>query len=120
MLNAIFLTALVGSLFALLYWGIRTLPAERWQMLAAVPIVKVDGTSWSSPEFTAYMSEVNQLHSTHLGFVNPALYSIFQSSGYTDYTDVTSGTNGAYNAGTGFDLVTGIGAPKGWALANAL
>ncbi|MFN2448564.1 MAG: protease pro-enzyme activation domain-containing protein [Candidatus Baltobacteraceae bacterium] len=82
--------------------------------------MKVDGTSWSSPEFTAYMAEVNQLHSTKFGWVNPTLYSIFKNSSYTDYTDVTSGTNGAYNAVTGYDLVTGIGAPKGWALAQAI
>jgi kumamolisin len=82
--------------------------------------VKLDGTSWSSPEFTAFMSEVNELHSAKFGFVNPTLYSVFKASSYTDYTDVTSGTNGAYSAVTGYDLVTGIGAPKGWALANAL
>ncbi|MEO6914080.1 MAG: hypothetical protein ABI182_08690, partial [Candidatus Baltobacteraceae bacterium] len=81
---------------------------------------QVDGTSWSSPEFTAFMAEANQVHSTHLGFVNPALYSVFKANSYTDYTDVTSGNNGAYSAVTGYDLVTGIGAPKGWALANAL
>jgi hypothetical protein len=81
--------------------------------------LKEDGTSWSSPEFVAFMAEVNQLHGTHFGFVNPTLYSVFNNS-YTDYTDVTSGTNGAYNAVTGYDLVTGIGAPKGWTLANAL
>jgi|SRR5579884_890621 len=79
-----------------------------------------DGTSWSSPEFVALMAEVNQLHNTHFGFINPTLYSVFKSSSYTDYTDVTSGSNGAYNAVAGYDLVTGIGAPKGWALANAL
>ncbi|MDQ2866417.1 MAG: protease pro-enzyme activation domain-containing protein [Candidatus Eremiobacteraeota bacterium] len=80
----------------------------------------LDGTSWSCPQFTAFMSEVNQLHSTHLGFVNPALYNVFKSSGYADFTDVTTGSNGAYSAKTNFDEVTGIGAPKGWALANAL
>ncbi|HEY9179303.1 MAG TPA: protease pro-enzyme activation domain-containing protein [Candidatus Baltobacteraceae bacterium] len=80
----------------------------------------VDGTSWSSPEFTALMSEVNQLHNTHFGFVNPSIYSVFKNTGYTDYTDVTSGSNGAYTAVSGYDLVTGIGAPKGWAFANAI
>jgi len=81
---------------------------------------QVDGTSWSSPEFVAFMAEVNELHNTHFGFINPKLYNVFSSSGYTDYTDVTSGSNGAYSAVSGYDLVTGIGAPKGWALANAL
>jgi len=82
--------------------------------------LKVDGTSWSSPEFVAFMAEVNQDRNTHYGFVNPNLYTVFKNTSYTDYTDVTSGTNGAYNAVTGYDLVTGIGAPKGWSLANAL
>ena len=79
-----------------------------------------DGTSWSSPEMTALMAEVNQLRGTHYGWVNPNLYTLFKNTGYADYTDVTSGSNGAYSAVTGFDLVTGIGAPKGWAMANAL
>jgi subtilase family serine protease len=82
--------------------------------------LEVDGTSWSSPEFTALLSEVNQLRNTHYGFVNPNIYTLFKNTGYTDYTDVTSGSNGAYSAVTGYDLVTGIGAPKGWAFANAL
>lgn len=81
---------------------------------------KFDGTSWSSPAFTALMSEVEQLRGTHYGFVNPNIYTLFKNTGFTDYTDVTSGTNGAYNAVTGYDLVTGIGAPKGWAFANNL
>ena len=80
----------------------------------------VDGTSWSSPEFVALMSEVNQLRGTHFGFVNPNIYTLFKNTTYTDYTDVTSGSNGAYNAVAGYDLVTGIGAPKGWAFASAL
>jgi hypothetical protein len=82
--------------------------------------VTVDGTSWSSPAFTALLSEVNQLRNTHYGFVDPNLYTLFKNTGYTNYTDVTSGNNGAYSAVAGYDLVTGIGAPKGWALANAL
>ncbi|MHB8179139.1 MAG: protease pro-enzyme activation domain-containing protein [Vulcanimicrobiaceae bacterium] len=81
---------------------------------------EVDGTSWASPEFCAFMAEANEVHNTHFGFVNPTLYSVFQNTGYTDFTDVTTGSNGAYSAGPGYDLVTGIGAPKGWALANAL
>ncbi len=79
-----------------------------------------DGTSWSSPEFTALLATINQVRSTHYGFVNPNLYTLFKNTSYADYTDVTSGSNGAYTAKAGYDLVTGIGAPKGWALANAL
>lgn len=54
MLNAIFIAALAAGLFALLYWGVRTLPAERWQMLAAVPIAKSQDGSWRGLNLTYY------------------------------------------------------------------
>ncbi|HEX3551534.1 MAG TPA: protease pro-enzyme activation domain-containing protein [Candidatus Elarobacter sp.] len=80
------------------------------------------GTSWSSPAFVALMVTTNQLHGTKVGWVTPTLYSLFKSSGYgTYYTPCTSGTNGAYScSATQYNQVTGIGAPKGWALASAL
>ena len=35
------------------------------------------------------------------------------STGYTTYYyDITQGSNGAYSAKSGYDLVTGIGSPK--------
>ncbi len=80
------------------------------------------GTSWSSPAMAALFIETNQLHGTKLGWLNPTLYSLFKSTGYASYfTPCTSGTNGAYScSATHYNQVTGIGAPKGWALANAL
>jgi Pro-kumamolisin, activation domain len=80
------------------------------------------GTSWSSPAMVALFVETNQLHATKLGWMNPTLYSLFKSTGYSSYyTPCTSGTNGAYScSATQYNQVTGIGAPKGWALANAL
>jgi hypothetical protein len=54
MLNASFVVALAAGLFALLAWGVRTLPAERWQMLAAVPIAKSDDGSWRGLNLTFY------------------------------------------------------------------
>ena len=80
----------------------------------------VDDTSWSSPEFTALMSEVNQLRGAHFGFVNPNIYTLFKNTEYTDYTNVQSGSNGAYSAVAGYDLATGVGAPKWWAFVNGL
>ncbi|HZW52794.1 MAG TPA: hypothetical protein VFF00_02105, partial [Candidatus Elarobacter sp.] len=80
------------------------------------------GTSWSSPAFVALLIETNQVHATKLGWVNPTLYNLFKTTGYASYfTPCTSGTNGAYScSATQYNQVTGIGAPKGWALANAL
>ncbi len=80
------------------------------------------GTSWSSPASVALIIEANELHGAKLGWVNPTLYSLFKSTGYSTYfTPCTSGSNGAYScSATQYNQAAGIGAPKGWALANAL
>ncbi len=80
------------------------------------------GTSWSSPASVALILEANELHGTKLGWVDPTIYSLFASTGYsTYYTPCTSGSNGAYScSATQYNQAAGIGAPKGWALANAL
>jgi kumamolisin len=80
------------------------------------------GTSWSSPASVAMVIEANQLHSTKLGWIDPTIYSLFGSTGYSDYyTPCTSGNNGAYSCNaTQYNQAAGIGAPKAWALANAL
>ena len=80
------------------------------------------GTSWSSPASVALFIEADELHGSKLGWENPTLYSLFKSTGYSDYfTPCTSGTNGAYScSATQYNQAAGIGAPKGWALANAL
>ncbi len=80
------------------------------------------GTSWSSPAFVALVIESNEVHATKLGWVTPTLYSLFKSTGYgTYYTPCTSGSNGAYSCNASqYNQAAGIGAPKGWALANAL
>ncbi len=60
-----------------------------------------------------------------VGFANPALYQA-ASTGYgIYYNDVTSGTNsyggvGGFGAGPGYDMVAGLGSPKGGPLAAVL
>jgi subtilase family serine protease len=80
------------------------------------------GTSWSSPASVAMVIEANELHATKLGWIDSSLYSLFGSTGYSDYyTPCTSGNNGAYScSATEYNQAAGIGAPKAWALANAL
>jgi subtilase family serine protease len=80
------------------------------------------GTSWSSPASVALFIEADQLHGAKLGWLNPTLYSLFTQTGYsTYYTPCTSGSNGAYSCNASqYNQAAGIGAPKGWALANAL
>jgi len=54
MVNLAFVAALALGLFVLLTWGVRTLSAERWQMLAAVPVAKAADGSWRGANLTFY------------------------------------------------------------------
>jgi len=80
------------------------------------------GTSWSSPAAVALFIEADEYHASKIGWMNPTLYSLFKSTGYNSYyTPCTSGNNGAYTcSSTQYNQAAGIGAPKGWALAQAL
>lgn len=54
MTQMVFISAL-GTFSALyLIWGVRTLPAERWQIAAAVPLKKSGDGSWSGVNLTWY------------------------------------------------------------------
>jgi kumamolisin len=83
------------------------------------------GTSFAAPRWAGYLALVNQQSVSHghatVGFLNPTIYSIGLGSSYgADFHDITSGSNGAYSAIKGYDLVTGWGSPNGAALINAL
>jgi hypothetical protein len=54
MLNVSFVGALALGFLALIVWGVRTLPAENWQMLAAVPLTKSEDGSWRGLNLTFY------------------------------------------------------------------
>ena len=54
MLNVSFVAALAVGFLALIVWGVRTLPAENWQMLAAVPLTKSADGSWRGLNLTFY------------------------------------------------------------------
>ncbi len=54
MLNILFVVVLAVGLLALIAWGVRTLPAEKWQMLAAIPIAKSPDGSWQGLNLTFY------------------------------------------------------------------
>ena len=54
MLNIAFVAALALGLYALIAWGVRTLPAEGWQMMAAVPIAKSADGTWRGLNLTFY------------------------------------------------------------------
>lgn len=89
------------------------------------------GTSCAAPLWAAFTALVNQqaLASGHatVGFLNPAIYSIGNSSSYaSNFHDVTTGNNTNstsptnFFAAPGYDLCTGWGTPKGQSLIDAL
>lgn len=54
MMNFAFIAALAALMAALLSWGCKTLPEERWQMIASVPVVKRSDGGWVGLNLTFY------------------------------------------------------------------
>ena len=79
------------------------LDGELWQF---------GGTSLSAPVWAGICARINQLRynrgNASLGLLGPKIYPLL---GTSSSRDITSGTNGFYDAGSGFDLCTGIGVP---------
>ncbi len=87
-----------------------------------------DGTSLGAPCWAGLIALADELRSmkarkqTTLDGATqtlPGLYSLYsQTPG--DFHDITSGSNGAYSAGPGYDMVTGLGSPVANLLVPAL
>jgi len=74
------------------------------------------GTSAVAPLWAALIALINEQLGKHVGFLNTTLYA----KGASGLRDITIGTNGAYQAGAGWDACTGLGSPGGQALLTAL
>jgi subtilase family serine protease len=78
----------------------------------------VGGTSSGSPQWAGLIAIADQIAGRDLGYINPALYQIANSTKYAnDYFDVTVGNNQTtsipgYSASPGWDAVTGLGSPN--------
>jgi kumamolisin len=86
---------------------------------------RVGGTSLGSPCWAALWALASQYHhqrtGKNLGFANPLIYKLATGSSYHRlFHDVTSGNNGSYQAGPGWDAVTGWGSPDANNLVHAL
>ncbi|QCP52773.1 hypothetical protein FAZ95_26935 [Trinickia violacea] len=75
------------------------------------------GTSAVAPLYAGLTAVLGAQLGAPLGFLNQNLYS---SEGPYVFDDVTSGSNGSYNAGPGWDAVTGLGSINGSPLSSAL
>jgi len=74
----------------------------------------IGGTSQASPIFGASLTEIDQMVNARAGDFDVTLYKTWTSHGYGKgkgayLRDITVGNNGYYNAGPGYDQVTGIG-----------
>jgi subtilase family serine protease len=88
------------------------------------------GTSASAPIWAALIALADQYARRHLGFINPAIYQIAQSPRYHQaFHDITTGNNTVqfppttitgYQAGPGWDPVTGWGSPNAQVLIPLL
>ncbi|MGO4491022.1 protease pro-enzyme activation domain-containing protein [Arthrobacter sp. 2YAF22_2] len=75
----------------------------------------IGGTSAVAPLWAALIALLAQATGRRFGQIQPLLYS--RTSGFHD---VTTGTNGTYQAATGWDPCTGLGSPDGTALLAAI
>jgi kumamolisin len=75
--------------------------------------IQIGGTSWSAPTWAGLCALINEARhkagKPPLPFVNPLIYPLL---GGPCFRDIVIGSNGAYHAGPGYDMVTGIGVPS--------
>jgi subtilase family serine protease len=93
-------------------------------------LLPAQGTSAATPLWAAVIALADQEAGRHLGFVNPAIYRIARSSAYHGaFHDVVTGDNSVmwptgvvlgYEAGPGWDPVTGWGSPDAQVLVPLL
>ncbi|HTQ31236.1 MAG TPA: S53 family peptidase [Opitutaceae bacterium] len=79
------------------------------------------GTSLSSQVWAGIVALLNQARANAgMGPIGPLGPAIYPLHGTSAFNDITTGNNGAYFAGTGYDLCTGLGSPNIANLAAAL
>lgn len=83
------------------------------------------GTSYAAPLWASLIAMVNEQAlangGTYAGFINTELYEIGVGKKFSaDFHDIIKGSNGAYTAVKGYDLVTGWGSPKGLNLIDTM
>jgi len=91
-------------------------PATGYQIQVDGKDAVFGGTSAVAPLWAALIALINEQIGKPVGFLNATLYA----KGTVALRDITSGSNGAYQAGAGWDACTGLGSPSGQALLTAL
>jgi kumamolisin len=68
-----------------------------------------NGTSAATPLWAGLVALINQNRGRPIGFINPTLYQNRNNA----LNDILSGGNADFQAGPGWDPITGLGSPKG-------
>jgi kumamolisin len=93
--------------------GYAIFSAGQWQVFG--------GTSCAAPMWAGFTALFDAKAGTNLGNGNTKFYAIGNGANYgTAFHDVSTGNNGGFQAGTGYDDVTGWGSYDGAGLASAL
>lgn len=83
--------------------------------------IEYGGTSWSAPVSAGFCALINSARAKNgkaaVGYLNPLLY---KKKGTPCFRDITGGSNGAYDAVAGYDMVTGLGVPNVQQLINGI
>jgi subtilase family serine protease len=88
----------------------------------------IGGTSAATPTWASLIALADGssgCSASPVGFANPGLYGAARTNYAGNFNDITSGDNAydgvsGYSALTGYDMASGLGSPKGTALAAAL
>jgi subtilase family serine protease len=93
--------------------GYAIFSAGQWEVFG--------GTSCAAPMWAGFTALFDAKSGANLGNGNTKFYSIAGGADAgTAFHDITSGSNGGFDAGQGYDDVTGVGSYDGAGLAGAL
>jgi kumamolisin len=93
-------------------------PQTGYDVLVDGQPMVIGGTSAVAPLWAGLLALINQHLAHRVGFLNTLLYQQLGPAGAL--RDVTDGSNGAYNAGPGWDACTGWGSPDGAKIVSGL
>jgi kumamolisin len=81
----------------------------------------IGGTSAVAPLWAGLIARLAQASGKRFGLLQPLLYNgVTAGAAAPGFNDIVAGSNGAYNAGPGWDACTGLGTPDGTALLTRL
>ncbi len=98
-----------------------TSPFAVYDTLAYSGWLQVAGTSAGAPQWAALLAIADQGRAlAGKGALGGSTLSAIYALPASDFHDITSGSNGAYSATVGYDLVTGLGTPHADLVVSAL